>query len=343
MKQQQSNLTPLVSVIIPVYNTEGTIKKAVESIVKQTYQHLEIILIDDASSDRSFQEIANLNDSRIRILRNETNLKTAATLNRGIAESNGTLIARMDADDVSHQDRIRLQVGFMQSHPDVDVLGTAFRKLPSGKKITQPLTHEEIDVAMLVRNPIAHPSVMIRKSLLGSDSLYNPDFPAAQDFELWQRLISKARFANLPDGLLDYYIHANQISTGQKDKQNRFADLVKLKHLSTLHSISDDETKTLYLRFINKDFQFTPAETREIGNLLVELIQKNRTIKRFDPVRFERLYGRLWFQLNQSVSSKTGWDASGFFLPVFSSGQSVHRSEYAKIRLNQFKSWIRNF
>ena len=117
---------PLVSVLIPCYNCEKYVEEAVMSIIEQSYSNLEILVIDDGSTDNTgsiLQELAQ-KDSRIRYIKNETNLKLIRTLNKGIDLCRGKYIARMDADDISLPTRIVKQVNFLEKHPDIGIVGT---------------------------------------------------------------------------------------------------------------------------------------------------------------------------------------------------------------------------
>ena len=131
MEKYNKNTTmsdKLVSVIIPVYNVEKFAEQAIVSIIKQTYKHLEIIVIDDGSSDNTYKIVADLatQDSRIRLYKNERNLKIVKTLNRALSLAQGEYIARMDGDDISALDRIEKQVAFLESNPDYDLVGCNF-------------------------------------------------------------------------------------------------------------------------------------------------------------------------------------------------------------------------
>src|SRR5436190_1597301 len=119
---------PLVTVLLPCYNGELYIEEAVRSMMNQTYSNLEILIIDDFSSDNSNSILTRLatEDKRIRLVRNESNLKLIKTLNKGLGLATGIYIARMDADDISLPERIEKQMNFMLANPDMDLCGTNY-------------------------------------------------------------------------------------------------------------------------------------------------------------------------------------------------------------------------
>ena len=115
---------PRITVLMPVYNAERHLREAIDSILAQSFKPFEFLIIDDGSTDRSASIIASYRDERIRFFRNETNLGISATLNKGIALSSCELIARMDADDISHPQRLQKQFGFMKRNPACALLST---------------------------------------------------------------------------------------------------------------------------------------------------------------------------------------------------------------------------
>jgi len=214
--RQQINQKPLISVILPVYNAEKYLFEALESLRYQTYAHFEVIAIDDASTDTSYQilhKYAHI-DPRFHIYRNKTNLKIAKTLNFGLQKAKGRFIARMDADDVSLPNRFQKQVKYLLTHPGVVVVGGQCltidkNSLVTGEKIF-PTTHIGINDLMYTANPLQHPSIMINRDLLPIDfNWYNPHLTPAEDLDLYFRLGKFGLFANLRSFILMYRQHTD--------------------------------------------------------------------------------------------------------------------------------------
>ncbi|MFT5919102.1 MAG: glycosyltransferase involved in cell wall biosynthesis, partial [Granulosicoccus sp.] len=118
------NEIPLVTVLLPVYNAEKFLEQAIRSVLDQTFTEFEFLIINDGSTDRSEEIIVSFNDSRIRYIKNETNLKLIKTLNKGIEFASGKYIARMDADDISLPTRFEQQVALLEKQPEIGVCGT---------------------------------------------------------------------------------------------------------------------------------------------------------------------------------------------------------------------------
>ena len=200
-----------VSVLMPLYNASQYLREAIESILQQTFQHFEFVIINDGSTDNSEQIILQYSDPRIRYFHNEENKGLVYTLNKGLELCQGAYIARMDADDISHPDRLKKQVDFMIQNPKVGVLGSWMKTIPRGKIHKKPCSNEEIKASMFFNNPFAHPTVMLRKSVI-ENHRYDHNFLHIEDYEFWIRLASKMEMANLPEVLLEYRIHDLQIS-----------------------------------------------------------------------------------------------------------------------------------
>lgn len=229
------NLNPSISVLMSVFNSEKYLKEAIESILNQTFTNFEFLIINDGSNDDSRNIILSFSDPRIVLIDNENNIGLTRSLNKGIESARGKYIARMDADDISMPTRLEKQVNFLNENLQIGLLGTWFEYFPGGPVIKPPCKHEEIYAQLFKNNPVAHPSVMLRRSvLIENKCLYNNKFKKAQDYELWSRLIEKTRVANLPEVLLLYRVHQGQISNFANDEQLLVDTEVKVKLYSRL-------------------------------------------------------------------------------------------------------------
>ena len=200
---------PLVSIIISTYNEEKYILKSINSILNQSYKNIEIIIVDDASTDKTVKLIQNINSDKIKLYVNNTNKKLAHNLNFAISKSNGKYVARMDADDISRKDRIKNQVDYLEKHKDIDIV-SSFAKTFGDSKITKksPCSHEGIKATLLFTNPICHPTVMFRRSSI--DFTYDERCAAGQDYELWTRIVDNKRFNVINKVLLNYRVIKRQ-------------------------------------------------------------------------------------------------------------------------------------
>ena len=200
----------LVSIGVPFYNAELYLINTIKSILNQSYENWELILIDDGSSDCSL-EIANKyskKDSRIRVVSDGRNKKLPTRLNQLILESKGSYIARMDADDIMHPERIEKQLKFLEQNQCYDLVSTGLVSIDNNNEVKgyRGVTHVYNDfLTISLGYPVIHPSVMARKSWYDRNH-YSETYPRAEDFELWTRAIINNDFkmAVLPDLLLFY-------------------------------------------------------------------------------------------------------------------------------------------
>jgi len=207
---------PRVSVVMSVYNGERYLVQAIDSILNQTFADFEFIIINDGSTDGSADILRAYDDPRLRIIE-QANVGLTRSLNRGIALAQGEYIARMDDDDISLPERLARQVAFLNTRPEIGVVGSACRIIDelNGREWVQrvPLSDEELSRALIRGNPVVHTSVMMRKSVLRAVGGYNEAYPYSQDYELWVRLATHTRLANLPEVLVVHRHHWGTVST----------------------------------------------------------------------------------------------------------------------------------
>lgn len=220
---------PVVSVVMPVYNAEAYVGEAIESILAQTFDNFELIILDDGSTDRSGQVLKQYQqrDARIKIISRE-NRGLVATLNEGIECSTGRYIARMDADDIALPERFSKQVEFLETHPDYVVVGSRVLLIdPEGLPICPFSTlteHEAIDSAHMEgeSGAICHPASMLRRDMLQKVGGYRQEMKYSEDFDLFLRLAEVGKVANLPHILLKYRMHQNSIGYTKRIEQLKY-------------------------------------------------------------------------------------------------------------------------
>ncbi|HUL01149.1 MAG TPA: glycosyltransferase family A protein [Nitrospirota bacterium] len=200
---------PLVSVLLPVYNGATYLAEAIDSILNQTWQDFELIILNDGSKDKSADIILGYDDPRIRYFEHE-NRGLAATLNRGIGLADGKYIARQDHDDISKPERFAKQVEYLDAYPECAMVGTWADLLIQGEvrelALRHPTESAEIKVELLFANPFVHTSIMMRKGCLQDVGGYavDPAREPPEDFELWSRLARRYEVANIPEALVLY-------------------------------------------------------------------------------------------------------------------------------------------
>ncbi len=219
MKNNQT--FPLISVVMPVYNAEGFLSESIESILQQTYTNWELIIVDDASTDSSWKIINHYRElypQKIVPIRLARNMNAGGDVagEIGYEIARGDFVARMDADDVALPMRLEQQLGFMQKHLDVDIVGSSAIVINSvgdiiGEKLV-PLTHAEIKKEFFVFNPLINPTVMIRKGRFGS-KFYFIRYPSNNDYWTYFKYLMNGKvFANIAEPLLKYRVHSSNDS-----------------------------------------------------------------------------------------------------------------------------------
>jgi len=224
-----------ITAIIPVYNAEYFLKPAIDSILNQTFKDFELLAINDGSTDSSLEILTSFKDSRLKIINNDKNRGIIYTLNRGINEAKGKYIARMDADDIALPERLALQVDYLEKNPNVVLLGGCAEVINQRGKVfdtlTIPLTHKDILNNIFSSNCFIHPSVMFHKSVAQRLGAYDTNAQHAEDYDLWLRIIQEHQVANLPQPLIQYRVHPDQISQTKIKKQRQAADRARFKAL----------------------------------------------------------------------------------------------------------------
>lgn len=226
---------PLVSVIMPVYNGENFVGEAIESILGQTYKPLELIIVDDKSTDSTLEilkQYKNKFPRTIKVIALSKNYGESAAANIAFAKTKGELVARMDADDISHPEKIQLQVKFMLAHPGVIVLGTQTDVINGENEIIGkknfPTAHEQIYNSFAVFNPMLHPSCIFRRSLLPlKDKLYENKHEPNDDYYTLFKLLNCGKFANLPQKLFYYRVHGENKSL--QNPKSKFQNSLRIR------------------------------------------------------------------------------------------------------------------
>jgi len=203
---------------MPVHNAQQFLQGAITSILGQTHARLELVIVDDGSTDASF-EIARdcaARDPRVRVFRHEQNRGIVPTRNAAFASADpaSKYFAIMDADDISLADRLERQVAFLEAHAEHALVGGNTiiideRGSEIGRR-TYPSEHERIVGVMGRYNPIAQPTVMLRRSALREVGHYREEYPRCEDYDLWMRIAARFKVANLSAFTLKYRLSANQ-------------------------------------------------------------------------------------------------------------------------------------
>ena len=240
-------MKPDISVIMSVYNGETYLAEAIESVIGQTFQNWELIIINDCSTDSTAEilESFSIRDERIKVHTNEVNLKLPSSLNKAISLSRGKYIARMDADDICLPDRLEKQYKFMEQNCDVALSSCRFMTVKNGVYASGGAggrcNFEAIKAMLLVANPILHPGVIARAEIMKKLG-YDTTLTCTEDLELWTRMVmSNQKIAILPECLLIYRLHDKQITSTTLERQHTEVLKIEQKYYSVmLHEMSKE-------------------------------------------------------------------------------------------------------
>ena len=233
---------PTVSVLIPAYNAEQYIDEAIESVLNQTFQDFEIIVVNDGSTDETRTRLADYEDEpRITVI-DQDNAGPAAARNRCFNASNGNFIAILDADDRSRPRRLELQSQRLEEDSELGLVGSYAQKIKPGgdplEILEVPLKHREIAARIDDSNQFVHATVMMRRSVFEELGGYREDYPASEDYEFLRRATHNFQTANIPEVLYDYRIHGES-NTFYALKQQKLYGLMT-RHLAKQNQSIDD-------------------------------------------------------------------------------------------------------
>jgi glycosyltransferase involved in cell wall biosynthesis len=300
-------MSPRVTVLMPIYNAAPHLLEAVNSILTGSFADLELLAINDGSTDESGEILGSIADPRLRLIRNPKNVGVVATLNRGLDLAEGDFIARMDADDVSMPDRLARQVAFMDANTEIGLSGMWARTFGARpeRSIRTPLSSTEIHVGLFAFNPLCHPTAMLRRDLFAAHGLrYAEDARHCEDLDLWMRASNHFAISNLPVIGLRYRVHASQVT-------NRFAmeqqeTLARLRRRQLLRLVSDatEADIQLHLKALDVMRQLTHDDLVSIGEWLEHLEESNRHLDRYDASAFHSFLAQRWLNASHRCNPR---------------------------------------
>ncbi len=214
---------PTITVLMTVYNGGDYLKAAVGSVLRQTFDDFEFLIINDCSRDNSVQTISSFNDPRIRLVNNESNLGQTRSLNKGLGLAKGRYIARMDADDMAFPNWLEKTFAYLQSQPLCAVVSCKAIVVDSDNKVQKtlntPETYDEMVLRSLLATPLNHVGSVYKTDVITSFGGYDESLKIAADYELWSKLIrAKIRLAAVPEALVAIRFHERSISVNERGR-----------------------------------------------------------------------------------------------------------------------------
>lgn len=278
------NETPLISVLMPVFNCELYIKEAIESILNQTYSNFEFLIIDDASSDQTLSIIKTYDDHRIKLIEKPVNTGLTYSLNIGLSIAKGEYIARMDGDDICLPERFAKQISFLENNMDYVLCGTNYKILGMNIIVQLPQDYDAIKLTLLDNCCVAHPTVMYRKKTIDKfDLVYDILKEPAEDYDMWVRLISKGKFYNIQETLLMYRVHGTQVSQKRFIQQRNISIEAKLDLLNYL--VFSPTEREVLRKIINGKVRVYFDDVEMFNSIKNKLLDSN-SVHVFEPIGF---------------------------------------------------------
>lgn len=269
--------SPRVSVVMSVYNGEKYLAEAVESILSQTFRDFEFIIIDDGSTDGTADVLSRYQqeDDRIRVYHQE-NQGEVASANRGCQLAQGEYIARMDHDDMSLPERLARQLGHLEAHPEIGILGTWIQEIDSRgrRRITRrlPTMPRVIGWSLCFESCLANPAVMMRRDVTERLGFYRAEATYAADYDLWARAVPITQLANIPEVLLHYRVWQESLSYRFPETVHRSA--VKIAHALIVSFLGADvpiETVAGLRKVVTAQPLASPREVEDVASLMHRL------------------------------------------------------------------------
>ncbi len=216
----------LVSVIMAVHNGQEYLKEAIGSILAQTLTHMELIIINDASTDGTREILEQIADERVQVIHLEKNRGAASALNLGIEHAKGKWIAIHDADDISHPHRLKKQLSYLSEHPDAVAVGSFIECIHGREKsapqhnlrgleklINRVQSGEEIKAELYKTCPLTHGTMVFARKAFKELGKYDPDLRISYDYDLWTRLVTRGKIEKIPEILYKYRVHGDSLTS----------------------------------------------------------------------------------------------------------------------------------
>lgn len=304
---------PMVTVIMPVYNASAYLREAIDSVLNQTYTDFEFIIIDDVSTDDSWDIISSYSDDRIIKLQNKKNVKAGYSTNRGIDMARGKYIARMDADDISLPERFEKEVAYLEAHPKVGIVGGFVKIIGDDHEYvwTYETTPECVKARMLFQAPYANPTIMMRASFLNEHNLrYEAGTPFMSEEELWKcdstffpaedyefaaRASECFEIANIPEVLLNYRVAGQNSSGTQYDIVKDVSQTVRKSLIEKLGITPSDQDMKIHRYASQYNAPLGCDLMKQLDEWFQKILTANTTTKRYDQTSLEKVIAHLWY------------------------------------------------
>jgi len=296
------NPSILVSIVLPVYNGEKYLEQAIESVISQTYDNWELIIINDGSTDNSEKLVFNYTDNRIKYLLNETNRGIIYSMNRGLDEARGEFIARLDADDIALPFRLEKQVEFLKVNKEYVLCGSYFQTIDTSGKVLKNVKFPDNDLDaqsyLLLHNCFCHSAIMMRAGI-AKELKYDPEYQVCEDYDLWYRISRKGKIINLPIFMSLYRLHSGNISLTKREIMFTNVNKINKKILMDLDIEYSEQELQVHSNALcyNAEYFRNPANLRVLENWVSKLYSFIKKNGRYNALLCYRILTEKWIVL----------------------------------------------
>ena len=288
-----------VTVVLPDYNVEAFIQDTINSLLRQTFQNFELLVLDDCSTDGTVERVQAMNDARIRLIRNSRNLGRAGTDNAALEYVRGEYIAKMDGDDLCYPTRLARQVAYLDQHPAVNVVGSFMQNFGASTYLNwYPAAPVDAQVLTLFTLPTGNPSAMLRASLFREQGLrYDATLRQTEDYDFCARYIRQLHIATIQEPLVQYRVPPNVRKKDILSERATVSDDVREELLRQWQLPFTARELAVYNTIAMLERPLRDIELAEVEAWLQKIVRHNETAPLFEPAALRRGVGKRWFEV----------------------------------------------
>ena len=290
---------PKVSVVLPVYNVAAHIKGTIESLLRQTFQDFELLVLDDCSTDDTVAQVSTIADPRLRLIRNPQNLGRAGTDNAALPHVQGEYIAKMDGDDICHPERLAKQVAYLDAHPEVNIVGSFMQNFGASTYLNRyPAQPADTQVLTLFTLPTGNPSAMMRTSLFRDQGMrYDAALRQTEDYDFCARYIRQLRIATIQEPLIEYRVPEQVQKKAILSERANVSDVVREQLMQQWGIPHTPRELHVYNNVAMLERPSGDVSLAEVEAWLQKLLAYNEQQPLFEPQALRRGLGERWFEV----------------------------------------------
>lgn len=331
------NNTVDITVFIALYNSEKYIKETIESILNQTFKNFEILIINDASTDKSVHIVNSIADDRIRLIHNETNKGICFTRQKGVEEAKGKYIAILDADDIAMPERLEKQFLFLENNPEIVLCGSNAKFIDENNNEIDHVHNlncepDLVKIMLLFANQFINSSILCKKEVMLTIGGYTK--PIAEDYDLFVRIAKNHKTSNLKEKLVAYRMHNVSDSRTKKD----LYAIAEKEILGYQYKNLNIKQTLEYIPYLLFHKNYNVIQQKDIFPFFDSLIKSNNDLKIYDKTLFENIFLKVWIEvILQKKNCRETWKLFSHPIFKFSHLNAKQKRRVIKLLLNPFK------